>query len=166
MTSLGYFLEISQLPNASRWRSIFLSLLRRVYLERSRFLFVCKSRASGNKTHEIADDACSCFVHKSCLKHVPQNCGDPFFKSNCSGNLTLVRKFFYMLQDAYELLRYGDDTNTLKLHFSPIFPNSRVILHFLLCNSIAFEPRKIDYLYGDFKEDPILVDGELILTDW
>lgn len=35
------------------------------------------------------------------------------------------------------------------------------MIEFCLANSIAFEGVKIDYLRGDFKEDPILVDNDI-----
>lgn len=77
-----------------------------------------------------------------------------------------VGNFFYKLQDAYNLLKYGHEEKKLKIYYCPIFPNARIVLQFLLFSNIYFEPHKIDYLHGDFKEDPILVDDELILIEW
>jgi hypothetical protein len=39
-----------------------------------------------------------------------------------------------------------------------------MVLSFCLSNAIPFEANKIDYLFGDFKEDPILTDGDISIS--
>lgn len=60
----------------------------------------------------------------------------------------------------------GNEATKIKLYYCPIFASCKVVLHFCLANHIYFEPHTIDFMRGDFKEHPILVDHELNFTDW
>ena len=56
------------------------------------------------------------------------------------------------------------DPHKVKIFYSGIFPSSKVLLNFCISNSIPFEPNRIDYLYGDFKEEPILQDKDISIS--
>jgi len=53
----------------------------------------------------------------------------------------------------------------MKLWYCPVFPSSKSVLQFCLAAQIPFDPQKIDYLYGDFKDDPLLSDGETKISE-
>ncbi len=54
----------------------------------------------------------------------------------------------------------------IKLHFCPIFPSSKFVVNFLLTNHVIFDPFKVSFLDGDLKEEPILVQDQVQLSEW
>jgi hypothetical protein len=63
------------------------------------------------------------------------------------------------------MLYLGDEEKRVVFCYSPVFPENLAILDFCLINNIYLDLKKIDYLNGDLKEEPLLVDGRVTCND-